>query len=539
MAAPAPSSLLHLTAPPGCSFGWHAEKEQWSLREGGGGQGAIPLRPLPFVIGRAADCNLRLPHSAQLVKTTSRWHCYLSREGARCAVIDGSLREVPELGARKPSVSGTLVNGKAVQGSKELRPGDQVAIGPWLFAVAEREDISLDMDPVLKTMTEQASRRIRSDDPRVPQGFARLPGLFERLGRARDPEEALQEILAFAVQRVPGAAVAALLERASDGSMSVRMAWHRDAGRVFDLRFSAGLVRGLPADRAVLLVPRITDPSRSQLQEGITSGLIVPLEGGPEPFGFLYMDNRGRGDPFAEEDLYLAHALGSVAALQVALERNSLLARVERNMSQYFGQDVVRLILEESEKGRPVSLGLREVEATILFADMQGFSAFCRDRGPERLSELLNPYYQLCAEAMQAHGGHVDKFLGDGVLAAFGTQPVRVQAANHAVQAVQAARAILAAWGRRTQSRGDRPIPLRFGIDTGRVLVGNLGFAGRMEYTVVGDAVNLAARLEKLARPDGLAMTDATRKLLGDRFAPVDAGLEEVHGCGTVRVWRL
>jgi len=519
---------------------WRPESGRWSLRADAGGEPAAPVRGTPFVIGRAADCQLVLPESPELDKTTSRWHCHIVEDDGRLLLVDGSLRETPELGTRKPSITGTIVNGARLAAPRELKSGDEIGVGPWTFGVEAFEERPVDIDAGLEKLGAGRPRVLPAGDPRGRESFARLHELTRRINRTANIEENLVSILDSATAEIRGAEVAALLVDAADGGCATRIAWQRGHGRLFDLRFSSGLVRRLPQDRGILFEGLIQDRTKSQLDQKINSAILVSLWGKDERLGILYLDNRNSGVPLAEEDLYLADALASCASLQLLREKDAVLARVESNMGQYFGPEVVKQLVEAARRGRPMLPEVKEQTATILFVDVEGFSRFCRDRSPREVSELLNPYFQLAAECIQRHSGHVDKFIGEGVLGVFGAQPLgRGRPDDHAREAVRAARELIASWTRRSALSGQLLLPLRAGINTGRVVVGSIGFPGRMEYSVLGDAVNLASRMEKLAAPNAIALTDATRALLGDEFPCVDGGEEAVKGFDAVRVWRV
>lgn len=533
--------MLRLSAPASARFVRDGNPPGWKLKEGSKGESVLALEHLPFQVGRSLDCDLVLPDNEALAATTSRWHCHIVRGEGGPHLVDGSLRPVPGTGKSKPSITGTMVNGRRVSAPVLLREGDAIQIGPWLFRIEMMKTPSVDIDRMLTRLGAESGRTIVSGDPGLSEAFSQLQELFTLLDQLKDSQDSLGAILNFSLDKIRAAEVAALLVHSPAGEPEVRLAVQRGAGRVRDLNFSKGLFRDLPRDQTFLLKTRIAgDITKSQLEQDISSGLLVPLRGSQGRLGMLYMDNRTNGLSFTEKDLYLANALASVSSLQLALERQAFLARVENNMSQYFGKEVVRLIVEESAQGRPVGLGVRECEATILFFDMQGFSTFCRGKTPQDVSELLNPYFELAAGSVQRHGGHVDKFIGDGVMSVFGGQPLQTKEAakDHAFQAFQAAREILSSWSQRSLTRWGTPIPLRAGLNSGKVVIGNIGSPGRMEYSVLGDAVNLAARMEGQAKSNGIALTDATKLLLGDKVSLEDGGLVEVKGCGKVRIWR-
>ncbi len=532
--------MIQLAAVGSYSF-FMKEDGRWFLREGArGGQNAIPMQPFPFIIGRSLDCHLVLPHSEALARATSRWHCHFLEEKGGLVLVDGSHEIVPESGRRKNSISGTQVNGKDASMPTPVKAGDRVQIGPWEFRLENFRPRAVNIDGMLS--------RIATGEEGRPTGsassdaaFGELQDLYVQINDTYDSTECLTATLGFALEKIRAARVAAVLVFAPDGAASTRIAWEKGVGRVAEFKFSAGLVKSLPAERAFLLKTTIVGGTQSQVAAEISSGLLVPLRGAQGRLGLLYMDNRSTGDSFTEKDLSVANALAGVIALQLAFERQAFLTHVEHNMLQYFGPDVARLIVEEARKGRPLSLGVRECQATILFVDMQGFTASCRQRTPQQVADLLNPYFAMASERIQRHGGHVDKFIGDGVLGVFGAQPVvnaRAGGANHAVQAVRAAKELIVDWSRRSASAADS-LPLRAGINSGRVVVGNIGGGGRIEYSVLGDTVNLASRMEHAAKPNSIALTQWTRDLLSAEFPLTDGGEIPVKGFGPLKIWRI
>ncbi len=535
--------MLQLIAGGAFSFVAQEHGKGWLLKDGKEGHKSLTLRESPFTIGRAPACQLILPDSEALCFMTSLWHCHLLSQEGGWSAMDGSAKPVPDTGKPKPSISGTYLNGRRLWRPEPLKAGDSLCVGPWELRVGDSERQAVDIDGVLSRIGTAATVSIAEGDSKTRTGFGNLEELFTKLHGIKDIEDCLCAILSFAMDKVSAAQVAAILTMAPDGTPSVRLAWQRGVGRLLDFRFSSGLLKSLPADRAFLLKAKIQDATKSQLEHSISSGLLVPLRGREERLGVLYMDNRNHGLSFQEDDLYMANALANVAALQLALERQAFLMRVEQNMQQYFGPDVVRLIVESSRQGKPVSLGVKECAATVFFVDIQDFSALCRGRSPVEVSELINPYFELAADASQAHGGHVDKFLGDGVMGVFGASPLedpRLARLNHAAEAVRAGRQMIAQWRQWSTTRWGDPIPLRVGINTGRLVLGNIGFPGRMEYSALGETVNLASRLEGLAYPNSIAVSEATFRLLdGKEFACSPGGAEEIKGFGPINIWRI
>lgn len=191
--------------------------------------------------------------------------------------------------------------------------------------------------------------------------------------------------------------------------------------------------------------------------------------------------------------------------------RRQLEAERERaTLSGMFGRFVPQAIVTAMVAGRG-ALAPVEREATVLFADIAGFTAMTQRAGAARTVEILNAFFEEVTRIIGAHNGIVTQFQGDGVLATFN---VPVEDPNHASNAFQAAEEILACVACRDYA-GER-IRVRIGINTGSLVAGNVGGGGRQSYTVHGDAVNLAARLEALCKEHGtsLLLSATTAKAL-------------------------
>ncbi len=482
-----------------------------------------------------------LPDSEELCKTTSRWHCYITEKEGKYFITDGSFDIVPETAAKKPSVSGTSRNGQKITGPEELKQGDSLAIGPWNFSVEKAKNFLIDIDSDLEVMTDGKRATLKGENLKSPGDYKSLLELFMKLSHIGNIEDCLGRMMEYVAEKIPAAEVSAILIEHKGENPNARAAWQKKTGRIFDFKFSSNLLKQLSVKEPFLLTPRLSNPTLSQTSQKISSALLVPLFGKEERIGILYMDNRGRDKAFTEEDLHLAAALGSAVSFQLAMEKQIFMSRLEENLKQYFSPDVVRLLVKEANAGKSLGLDVSEQIASVLFVDMTGFSEFCHKHSPREVGELLNPYLKLMTECIHKHGGFVDKFIGDAVMGVFGGQITesQSQATEHALQAVRAARDMIKEWSNKTRLKWNMPIPLRVGINTGKMIIGNVGFPGRMEYTVLGDAVNLAARMQKLAAPNGIAVADETRLWIQKEFNCEDKGEREVKGFGTVKVWDI
>lgn len=170
----------------------------------------------------------------------------------------------------------------------------------------------------------------------------------------------------------------------------------------------------------------------------------------------------------------------------------------------------------------------RMLEATVMFTDITGFTAICEKLSPDDTVKLLNDYFAVVNEAIHAEGGYINNFIGDAVVAVFN---VPAPQPDHAARAIRAARAIQSALSSRIFAHGGS-LPTRIGINTGRVCAGLVGSADRMGYTVYGDAVNVAARVEVLNKELGTAIliTETTAALAPDSGPYAEKGVANIRG---------
>ncbi len=178
---------------------------------------------------------------------------------------------------------------------------------------------------------------------------------------------------------------------------------------------------------------------------------------------------------------------------------------LQRTFERYVHSSVVDQMLKDPGQ---VKLGGKLQEITVLFADLEGFTGLSEQIDPEALLSILNRYHNLVVSLILEHNGTIDKFLGDGVMALFNT-PLPQE--NHALYAVQAAVTIREALTEFHESLApEQRMCINFGIHTGKAVVGNVGTDQIMDFTAVGDTINLAARLQGLSRHNQILISHAT-----------------------------
>lgn len=222
----------------------------------------------------------------------------------------------------------------------------------------------------------------------------------------------------------------------------------------------------------------------------------------------------------------LAFAMEMVL-LQVAERRQ------QHELRSVFGRLVDPAVVEEMvREDQPPQLGGEEREVTLLFSDLQAFTALCERLPPAHLVRLLNAYFERMLAVVFKHGGTLDKLMGDGIMAYWGAPKPRPDHAAAAVACALEMQEALEVFRREAAHLGEPPLFMRIGLHTGRAVVGLMGSRDREAYTLTGDVVNVAARLEVLNKELGttILLSADTLSAAGDRWRAVDRGEHRVKG---------
>ncbi len=224
----------------------------------------------------------------------------------------------------------------------------------------------------------------------------------------------------------------------------------------------------------------------------------------------------------------LARAMDEMSKALEVSERDLVSeTRARTALSRYLPADVVELVVKEPAR---LALGGERRLVTVLFADVVGFTRLAEALAPEATVAVLNEYFALATEIVHHHRGIVDKYLGDCVMAVWGVPEQRADDAQQALEAAEALRRWVEAANRRWRHRYGVEVQLAIGVNTGLVVAGNVGSERRLEYTVVGDAVNVAARLEASAAPGQILVSQETRAAAGSSPSLVELGERHLRG---------
>ncbi len=240
---------------------------------------------------------------------------------------------------------------------------------------------------------------------------------------------------------------------------------------------------------------------------GIRSAMCAPLWNKDEVIGIIHVDSSMLTNCFTVNDLDLLTALANYAA--VAVERARLNQKIiaeekkRERLGRFLSPQVTNRILAATDTHTGGELGAPEVrEVTVLFADIVGFTSMSETMSPSAVSLLLNDYLSRMTEVIFRYEGTLDKYIGDAIMAVFGAPLDMPDHAQRAIRTALEMQERLAEWN--AERREGPELRIRIGINSGKAVAGEIGSVNKKEYTVLGDTVNIASRLESSVAKPGL-----------------------------------
>lgn len=283
--------------------------------------------------------------------------------------------------------------------------------------------------------------------------------------------------------------------------------------------------------------------SETVVGQQIRSALCVPLLVQGEVLGVIHLSSSSAAGAYEEKDLALLRAIAQPAGLAVANAR--LLRKVEEDahqraeLSRFLSPALVEKVVSNELN---VHKQGDKVQATVLFSDIRGFTTISDGAAPEAVVGMLNEYFEAMVEIVFEMGGTLDKFIGDGLMAVWGTPIPGPDDPVLAVRAASRMRSLLeSVVNSARRARGEEPLSAGYGIATGKVIAGAMGARRRQDFTVIGDTVNLSSRLCGQARP-GQILVDENTERVCRRSGMTLQGLEPRVVKGVARpvsVWQV
>ena len=260
----------------------------------------------------------------------------------------------------------------------------------------------------------------------------------------------------------------------------------------------------------------VREPCSQRFSE-MSASVLIPLIYQGDVTGALSLGYKKSGHFYTREDIDLLNTLANHGA--VAIENARLAEQMKKeetvrtNLARYLSPQIVDQIIKKDVQ---VNLGGDRKVVTVLFSDIRNFTSITETRQPDQLVQILNEYFTEMAKIIFENQGSLDKYIGDAIVAVFGSLILLNNSAKNAVQAAIQMMKQLPALNEKWMREYGFSMDIGIGINTGEVFLGNIGSPERMEFTVIGDTVNVASRFSGLAQPAQILMTRETLNFLGN-----------------------
>ncbi|MCA1901062.1 MAG: FHA domain-containing protein [Candidatus Hydrogenedens sp.] len=514
----------------------------------------VPIGDKDIVLGRSSDCDIVL--SAGEI---SRHHAKIVVRDANYVLVD------------LKSLNGTYLNGQRIT-EHILKHMDEIWLGSQCriifrddtqYGKTWKEDTINDTKEEIIHHVEHIREQIEEvestlfqinkekeedsqaldtaytpivDIKKLGRAYRRLDVLYKAtqiMGSAADLDTKLAQVLDLVIEVLSADRGFILLKDESGKSLVTKVARAMENGLEASSP-SMGIAGKAAIDgEPVLMIDRLANPEfgnrESVIMRKITSAMCVPLKIENRILGSIYIDSIQKRAFFDDEDLELFFSLSNQIAL--AIENAQLNQKMieEEKRRENFRRFLPDVIVEEILKaGSNIQLGGDKKRVTTMFCDIRGSSKLAENVSPQELVALLNEHFTAITEIVFAWHGTLDKYIGDEIMAVFGAP---ISTGDDAYAAVCAALNILKTNEELNViriSEGKPAFQLGIGIETGDVIAGFIGSPKRMEYTVVGDRVNIAKRLCDMANPGSIVVGNETWLELKDRVRGVPIGTFKV-----------
>jgi len=505
------------------------------------------------LIGRSPECQVVLKDFG------------ISRQHAKVVVDEDGIR-IMDL----KSKNGTQVNGVPVV-EAPLKDGDRILLGKFQITFSKTLEGKVVLDEA-KPLSEEAGTIIRSvgelskllsatdvgagaavaeakkaPTPTDVQEIEKsnrilkvLTKVAETLIAVRPVEEVLQQVMDIVFEHVPADRGFLMLHDEGDGRLVPMVIQHRNPGSADSAKItiSKTIADRVLKDRvSILTSDAMVDPrfgaGDSIRFHGIRSAMCAPLWNKDQVIGIIHVDSPMLTNCFTLNDLDLLTALANYAA--VAVERARLNQKIiaeekkRERLGRFLSPQVTSRILANTDS-QGAALGVpEEKNASILFADIVGFTTMSEKMSPSAVALLLNDYLSRMTDVIFKYEGTLDKYIGDAIMAVFGAP---LDMADHACRAIKAGLEMQERLAEFNADRKEGPhLRIRIGINSGRVVAGEIGSINKKEYTVLGDAVNTASRLESsVAKPGMVVIGENTYEQVKELFQFKSLGQATLKG---------
>ncbi len=387
-----------------------------------------------------------------------------------------------------------------------------------------------------------------SDTKQLRRDYEKLRISYElvrAIGVELDGQKVLQKILACAFELLAADRGVVLLldEKGELTPQCMRTSRGEDTEEVL---LSSTIINMVVRDRTGVLSSDASMDARfksahSVIMQGIRSSIAVPLIHSEELLGVMVLDTQVATNAFTEKDLQLTQVLANQAA--VAIQNSIYAKKIEEEAltRERFQRLLSPAIAELVVSGEvEVAKGGHVRETTVFFSDIRGFTAMSEKSSPQDVVNMLNEYFELMVEVIFKYEGTLDKFVGDEIMALFGAPVTHPDDAYRAVKVAVEQMRVLDEFNKTRMAEGEAPVKIGIGINSGELVAGYLGSSRALEYTVIGDTVNVASRLCSCAKGGEIIISKNTYELVKEYFTVEELPPTRVKGIAkALKIYRV
>lgn len=507
-----------------------------------GRRGVLELTRPVTTVGRGTANDLVLNDSS-----VSRFHAVIK-------VHDNSV-----MIADRGSTNGIIRNGDKIEEETALESGDVIQVGQFELRLELTDDQGIQVrrgewpstfDQIMRGRTGQVAMP-RSVEPTERPDTDRIRKLerenylltvLYEAGKALSSKLSFEEIseqvisLAAMIQGVERGFVM-LFDEGGEVMQQSEVVYRtpEQSGEQPHFMLSKSVLETIRKERQPILIDDLSSDDRFSGSEslkisGLRSAMCAPLLGAKRLLGVVYVDNMDKAGAFTQEELnvFALVAAQAGAAIDNAIAHRKIAQQAEQRLAleRFLAPEVADMVAANPQ----IKLGGVNQKVSVMFADIRGFTQFSEHTEPARVVEVLNEYFTRVTDVILDNDGMIDKYIGDAVMAVFGAPISKGNDAANAVRSAIQIQRLVEEMNRDAAARGWPQLGVGIGINTGTAIAGNIGSPRRLDYTVVGDAVNIAARLMANATGGQILISHLTADDLGGEFLLSKLRARKVRG---------
>jgi adenylate cyclase len=471
----------------------------------------VPVKQ-SLVAGRSPDCSLEVPDP-----NASRQHARFLWDGTALQVADNG------------SSNGTYVNDQRIT-QIPVHHGDIVRLGETRIRIQRHANEGSDVNSssifsfkdadadishsIVMPVAELSKPQVVSQEM-LSQRLNAVMKVSKALVNIAHLDDVLGGILDTLFEVFPQADRGFLMLGNQAGKLEPKAVRQRSRGSTENLTVSNSICKKALESRSAFL---FNDQNTGDFDQGmsivtlrIRSAMTIPLMVSEETLGLLQIDTADSTRAFTASDLELAWSVSQQAA--IALHNALLLSKVEKetatknNLLRFLPGPIAQQVLDGNLDIAP---GGKTYRGTILFADIIGFTTLSESRQPEDVVRLMNSYFDRMVPCIVNENGAIDKFIGDAIMAFWGIPFDKGDSAIHACHAATSMQNALVGFNSLQERDGFLQLAVGIGLNSGMVVAGNIGAANQVGYTLLGDAVNTASRIERAACKNQVLISETT-----------------------------